>query len=210
MWGVAGLLKEVWGNLSSARWGRFFSRKFHIILSNLKFSYFSQKIQLEIFKYTFFSPGDRWRLDNILYRKAAQGVKVFVLLYKEVELALGINSFYSKQRLVGGHSSNIKVLRHPDQAKVGMFFLWAHHEKIVVVDQSYAFVAGIDLCYGRWDDYRHRLTDLGSAIHLNPKVHSSSVSLPLTDSPPQPSANGLSAKLDVRNRSTSEIDGINE
>ncbi|CAH0395463.1 unnamed protein product [Bemisia tabaci] len=154
--------------------------------------------------------GDRWRLDNILYRKAAQGVKVFVLLYKEVELALGINSFYSKQRLVGGHSSNIKVLRHPDQAKVGMFFLWAHHEKIVVVDQSYAFVAGIDLCYGRWDDYRHRLTDLGSAIHLNPKVHSSSVSLPLTDSPPQPSANGLSAKLDVRNRSTSEIDGIND
>ena len=28
-------------------------------------------------------------------------------------------------------------------------FLWAHHEKLVVVDQLYAFVGGIDLCYGR-------------------------------------------------------------
>jgi hypothetical protein len=36
------------------------------------------------------------------------GVKVFVLLYKEVELALGINSYYSKQRLVAAHP-NIKV-----------------------------------------------------------------------------------------------------
>lgn len=55
----------------------------------------------------------------------------------------------------------VQVLRHPDHARVGVF-LWAHHEKIVVVDQSYAFFGGIDLCYGRWDDYRHRLTDLGS------------------------------------------------
>lgn len=30
------------------------------------------------------------------------------------------------------------------------------------MDQTYAFFGGIDLCYGRWDDYRHRLTDLGS------------------------------------------------
>lgn len=44
---------------------------------------------------------------------------------------------------------------------MGVFF-WAHHEKIVAIDQTYAFIGGIDLCYGRWDDYRHRLTDLGS------------------------------------------------
>lgn len=53
------------------------------------------------------------------------------------------------------------MFRHPDHARVGVF-LWAHHEKIVCVDQTYAFIGGIDLCYGRWDDYRHRLTDLGS------------------------------------------------
>lgn len=75
-------------------------------------------------------------------------------------MALGINSYYSKQRLVEAHD-NINVFRHPDHARVGVFF-WAHHEKIVAVDQTYAFVGGIDLCYGRWDDYRHRLTDLGS------------------------------------------------
>lgn len=38
-------------------------------------------------------------------------------------------------------------------------FLWAHHEKLVVIDQTYAFVGGIDLCFGRWDDGNHRLAD---------------------------------------------------
>ncbi|KAL5287281.1 Pld family protein [Megaselia abdita] len=104
--------------------------------------------------------GDYWRLDEILKRKASQGVKVFVMLYKEVEMALGINSYYSKKTLENKHE-NIKVMRHPDHAKVGVFF-WAHHEKIVVIDQNIAFLGGIDLCYGRWDDYRHKLTDLGS------------------------------------------------
>uniref|UniRef100_A0A6P7FC96 Phospholipase n=1 Tax=Diabrotica virgifera virgifera TaxID=50390 RepID=A0A6P7FC96_DIAVI len=104
--------------------------------------------------------GEYWQLKRILERKADQGVKVYVLLYKEVELALGLNSFYSKWKLTET-TPNIKVLRHPDHAKTGIF-LWAHHEKMVVVDQTYAFVGGIDLCYGRWDDDKHRLTDLGS------------------------------------------------
>ncbi|XP_076379178.1 phospholipase D isoform X2 [Megalopta genalis] len=107
---------------------------------------------------------DYWRLDKILERKALEGVKVFVMIYKEVEVALGINSFYSKQRLVEKCPENIKVLRHPDHARVGIF-LWAHHEKIVVVDQSIAFLGGIDLCYGRWDNNQHRLVDLGSSHH---------------------------------------------
>ncbi|XP_044017865.1 phospholipase D1 isoform X2 [Aphidius gifuensis] len=114
--------------------------------------------------------GDYWRLDKILLRKAQEGVKVFIMIYKEVELALGINSFYSKQKLVEKCPENIKVLRHPDHARVGIF-LWAHHEKIVVIDQSIAFIGGIDLCYGRWDTNEHRLTDLGS-------VHQSSIYIP--------------------------------
>ncbi|XP_011308868.1 phospholipase D2 [Fopius arisanus] len=114
--------------------------------------------------------GDYWRLDKILQRKALEGVKVFVMIYKEVELALGINSYYSKQKLVEKCPENIKVLRHPDHARVGVF-LWAHHEKIVVVDQTVAFLGGLDLCYGRWDTNEHRLTDLGS-------VHQSSIYIP--------------------------------
>lgn len=118
--------------------------------------------------------GNYWRLDTLLQRKAVntsinaqkllnydlfcfvvqeEGVKIFILLYKEFEMALGLNSFYTKQKL--STNSNIKILRHPDHAKVGVF-LWAHHEKIVVVDQLYAFLGGVDLCYGRWDDHEHR------------------------------------------------------
>ena len=29
----------------------------------------------------------------------------------------------------------------------------------MVIDQVVAFVGGIDLCYGRWDDHLHKLTD---------------------------------------------------
>uniref|UniRef100_A0A8C5GYV6 Phospholipase n=1 Tax=Gouania willdenowi TaxID=441366 RepID=A0A8C5GYV6_GOUWI len=104
--------------------------------------------------------GNRWRLDCILKRKAQQGVHIFVMLYKEVELALGINSGYSKRTLRHLHP-NIKVMRHPDHVSSAVY-LWAHHEKIVVIDQSVAFVGGIDLAYGRWDDQEHRLIDIGS------------------------------------------------
>ena len=108
------------------------------------------------------------------------------MLYKNVEMAVKINSKHSKQQLRGetvaeakqglkeeggkrGKSakeaqdaqdfkeapdfrSNIKVMRHPDHAPIlqASTIFWAHHEKIVVVDQSLAFVGGLDLCYGRW------------------------------------------------------------
>ncbi|XP_036098597.1 phospholipase D1 isoform X6 [Molossus molossus] len=104
--------------------------------------------------------GNRWRLDCILKRKAQEGVRVFIMLYKEVELALGINSEYTKRTLMRLHP-NIKVMRHPDHVSSSVY-LWAHHEKLVIIDQSVAFVGGIDLAYGRWDDNEHRLTDVGS------------------------------------------------
>ncbi|XP_059776511.1 phospholipase D1 isoform X1 [Balaenoptera ricei] len=104
--------------------------------------------------------GNRWRLDCILKRKAQQGVRIFIMLYKEVELALGINSEYSKRTLIHLHP-NIKVMRHPDHVSSSVY-LWAHHEKLIIIDQSMAFVGGIDLAYGRWDDNEHRLTDVGS------------------------------------------------
>uniref|UniRef100_A0A4W6DL53 Phospholipase n=1 Tax=Lates calcarifer TaxID=8187 RepID=A0A4W6DL53_LATCA len=115
--------------------------------------------------------GNRWRLDCILKRKAQQGVHIFVMLYKEVELALGINSGYSKRTLMHLHP-NIKVMRHPDHVSSSVY-LWAHHEKIVVIDQSVAFVGGIDLAYGRWDDREHRLTDVGSVTRSVALEHKS-------------------------------------
>lgn len=56
---------------------------------------------------------------------------------------------------------SLKVMRHPDHVSSSVY-LWAHHEKLVIIDQSVAFVGGIDLAYGRWDDDEHRLTDVGS------------------------------------------------
>uniref|UniRef100_A0A8C0DZN7 Phospholipase n=1 Tax=Balaenoptera musculus TaxID=9771 RepID=A0A8C0DZN7_BALMU len=100
---------------------------------------------------------DDWRLDIMLKKKAEEGVRVSVLLFKEVELALTINSDYSKKVLMLLHP-NVKVMRHPDQVT-----LWAHHEKLLVVDQVVAFLGGLDLAYGRWDDLHYRLTDLGDS-----------------------------------------------
>ena len=51
----------------------------------------------------------RWRLDQLLKERAENGVRIYVMLYKELEMALSINSFYSKQVLHGLHHSNIKV-----------------------------------------------------------------------------------------------------
>lgn len=56
-------------------------------------------------------------------------------------------------------------MRHPDHVSSSVY-LWAHHEKLVIVDQSVAFVGGIDLAYGRWDDDEHRLTDVGSVKRM--------------------------------------------
>uniref|UniRef100_A0A8C2PR23 Phospholipase n=1 Tax=Cyprinus carpio TaxID=7962 RepID=A0A8C2PR23_CYPCA len=140
--------------------------------------------------------GNRWRLDSILKRRAQKGVRIFVMLYKEVELALGINSEYSKRTLQQLHP-NIKVMRHPDHVSSSVY-LWAHHEKIVVIDQSVAFVGGIDLAYGRWDDLEHRLTDIGSVTRTLPVsaesnapsiVHTNGKNLPV-DTADQPKLKG--------------------
>ena len=50
------------------------------------------------------------------------------------------------------------MFRDPDHFSA-LVFLWSHHEKVVVIDQSLAFVGGIDLAFGRWDNACHRLDD---------------------------------------------------
>lgn len=57
-------------------------------------------------------------------------------------------------------------MRHPDHVS-SVVFLWAHHEKMVAIDQTVAFVGGIDLAFGRWDDSQYLLTDLGLSEMAN-------------------------------------------
>ena len=86
---------------------------------------------------------------------------------------MGLNSLHTKRALIGKSKRGfikvrsidvartndvsslrrlLKVIRHPDHGPRGGVFLWSHHEKTVVIDQKIAFVGGIDLCFGRWDD----------------------------------------------------------
>ncbi|CAI4213055.1 unnamed protein product [Parascedosporium putredinis] len=112
----------------------------------------------------------KWRLDNILKRKAEQGVKIYVIVYREVEAALTCNSRHTKNALAAlcpkgnpGYG-NIRVMRHPDhnvfENVADMTFYWAHHEKFIIVDYELAFIGGLDLCFGRWDLQQHPLADL--------------------------------------------------
>ncbi|ONI28187.1 hypothetical protein PRUPE_1G130000 [Prunus persica] len=97
------------------------------------------------------------KLDSLLEAKAKEGVQIYILLYKEVALALKINSVYSKRKLIGIHE-NVRVLRYPDHFSSGVY-LWSHHEKLVIVDYQICFLGGLDLCFGRYDTAEHKVGD---------------------------------------------------
>jgi phospholipase D1/2 len=99
----------------------------------------------------------KWRLDRLLQRKAHEGVKIFVIMYRNINSAIPIDSEYSKFSLLDLHP-NVFVQRSPNQFRQNTFF-WAHHEKLCIIDHTLAFVGGIDLCFGRWDTPQHLLTD---------------------------------------------------
>ncbi|KAL9553707.1 hypothetical protein PS6_003791 [Mucor atramentarius] len=108
-----------------------------------------------------------FRLDRLLKRKAEEGVKIYIVVYKEMAVALTINSAHTKLWLQGLHK-NIIVVRHPDHRSIDNNVLfWSHHEKIVVVDSRLAFIGGLDLCWGRYDSQSHRLTDYPAEGHTD-------------------------------------------
>lgn len=113
----------------------------------------------------FFSPGlylrrddplnKEDRLDRVLLAKAKQGVKVYILIWHNSTLSgTHLKSDYVVRYMETLHK-NIYTLDHPYIKPI----LWTHHQKMVVVDDEVAFVGGIDLCYGRYDDSNYRLTD---------------------------------------------------
>ena len=99
----------------------------------------------------------KWRLDRLLQRKAQEGVKIFVIMYRNIGAAIPIDSEYSKFSLLDLHP-NVFVQRSPNQIRQNTFF-WSHHEKICVVDHTIAFCGGVDLCFGRWDTPQHVVID---------------------------------------------------
>ncbi|KAF5392458.1 hypothetical protein D9757_002249 [Collybiopsis confluens] len=105
-----------------------------------------------------------WRLDKVLKRKAEQGVKIYVIVYKEVTQTMSMSSKHTKAALEALNPEGthyIQCMRHPDHigAKDTVEF-WSHHEKVVVVDNHVACIGGLDLCFGRWDTHNHPLADV--------------------------------------------------
>ena len=103
----------------------------------------------------------KWRLDRLLQRKAQEGVKIYVIIYQNVGTTVPIDSTHTKYSLLGLHP-NIFVQRSPRHVGglgAQNVFFWAHHEKIISIDDTVGFVGGLDLCFGRWDSPEHVLVD---------------------------------------------------
>ena len=132
-------------------------------------------IQLHLKRPAYLYPEDR--LDRLLARKAAEGVQIFITLYKEVGGAVPLESYYTKCTLKrcagrpldgrykacanmthlpflllcawGSLHPNIHVVRHPDHRKVGGTLFWAHHEKMVMIDNVCRALAQRPTCTTR-------------------------------------------------------------
>ncbi|KAI8081741.1 uncharacterized protein BX664DRAFT_268261, partial [Halteromyces radiatus] len=100
---------------------------------------------------------EEYRLDRLLKRKAIEGVMIYIVIYKNMSVALPLDSQHTRDWLQNIHK-NIKVVRHSDITSL----FWAHHEKILVIDYRLAFIGGLDLCFGRYDTHAHDLTDYSS------------------------------------------------
>ena len=99
----------------------------------------------------------KWRIDRLLKRKAEEGVKIFVIVYRNVGNIIPIDSLYTKHSMLDLHP-NVYFMRSPNQLIQNTYF-WAHHEKLCLIDHTVAFVGGLDLCFGRWDTPDHVLVD---------------------------------------------------
>ncbi|KAH3757901.1 phospholipase D1 [Pelomyxa schiedti] len=91
---------------------------------------------------------DDTRLDRILLKKAIQGVEIYVMIWNCPPVGgFDLQSAEVVQSLRALHN-NIRAIAHPFLLPI----MWSHHQKLVVVDDQVAFVGGIDLCYGRYEE----------------------------------------------------------
>ncbi|CAF4297979.1 unnamed protein product [Adineta steineri] len=98
-------------------------------------------------------------------QKKDDGVRIYVMISKELSFVSSRNSSHTKQALLNkSKTGNIKVIRHPNHNRINNTLLWSHNEKSLIIDQKIAFIGGIDLCFGRWDNEFHRLVDLDETI----------------------------------------------
>lgn len=103
---------------------------------------------------------EEFRLDRLLQRKAEEGVKIYIVVYKEMAVALTINSAHTKLWLQGLHKNIIGnlvyikitryeinhaffyiVVRHPDHRSIDNNVLfWSHHEVLIAKHKKKACI----------------------------------------------------------------------
>ena len=98
-----------------------------------------------------------YQLDQILLELANRGVNIYIQIFGPPDMAGLQIANNEAEKYFNGLHENIQLMQH--MSGVEDIKMWSHHEKVVVVDQSVAFVGGIDLCSGRWDDESYQLWD---------------------------------------------------
>ena len=97
------------------------------------------------------------RLMDILDYKANQDVKVYVLIFYEWPNSAPTNSKHTEdifQKL----NNKIYLIRFPSHSQKGLF--WSNHEKLVIVDKIIGYLGGFDLCWGRYDNKEHPISEI--------------------------------------------------
>lgn len=99
---------------------------------------------------------DRFRLDNMILDAANRGISVYIVIYN----APSFSDFDLQPTYVCNYFNNlhpnIHTMMHPNNRIPSM---WSHHQKLVCCDETIAFIGGIDLCYGRYEDSDYNITD---------------------------------------------------
>jgi phospholipase D1/2 len=95
------------------------------------------------------------RLDHVLQRAAQRNVQVLVLFY-DAPRVLHLESDWV-HRVLNGLHKNIIAIRHPNSWSD---MIWSHHQKSIIIDETIAFLGGIDLTYWRFDNRKYQILDI--------------------------------------------------
>ncbi|KYQ93680.1 hypothetical protein DLAC_11611 [Tieghemostelium lacteum] len=114
---------------------------------------------------------EKYRLDNLLFKKAVEGVKIYILIWEETKFVLDLGSKLVRSLLERLGKRNIKVIRHPHLLPL----YWSHHQKIIVVDQAIALIGGQDLGYGRYETDSFNLMDPNGVMYPGPDYQNTSI-----------------------------------
>lgn len=98
-----------------------------------------------------------YRLDRLLKRKAVEGIKIHIVLYGDIDGVMENRARYVTSYFEA-LDPNIHALYHTNHDYANAL-PWSHHDKVTIVDNSIAYIGGIDMGYGRFDNINYKLLD---------------------------------------------------